>query len=99
MSAEIPNNVDLDHDQQLRRALGVWHPRFLKWWSEVGPEGFDTSRVYLRTAISASADGWANYAYVRMPEYRWGIFLAPPQNRKIGFGDHPDADVWQTLPG
>jgi benzoyl-CoA 2,3-epoxidase subunit B len=99
MTAEIPNNVDLDHDPQLRRALAAWHPHFLEWWNEVGPEGFDTSRVYLRTAISASADGWANYAYVRMPEYRWGIFLAPPQNRKIGFGDHPDADVWQTLPG
>jgi benzoyl-CoA 2,3-epoxidase subunit B len=99
MSAEIPNNVDLDHDQQLRRALGVWHPRFLAWWNEVGPEGFDTSRIYLRTAISASADGWANYAYVRMPEYRWGVFLAPPQNRKVGFGDRPEAEVWQALPG
>jgi len=99
MIGEIPNNVDLDHDQQLRRALATWHPRFLQWWNEVGPEGFEASTVYLRTAISASADGWANYAYVKMPEYRWGIFLAPPENRKVGFGDNPDADPWQQVPG
>jgi benzoyl-CoA 2,3-epoxidase subunit B len=99
MSAEIPNNVDLDHDATLRRALGTWHPRFLRWWREVGPEGFDTSRVYLRTAISVSAEGWANYGYVRMPEYRWGIFLAPPLPRKVGFGDNPEADPWSVVPG
>src|SRR6266481_521184 len=99
MSGEIPNNVDLDNDAQLKRALSTWHPRFLKWWNEVGPDGFDTSRVYLRTAISASSEGWANYAYVRMPEYRWGIFLAPQLQRKIGFGDHPELDPWQQVPG
>jgi benzoyl-CoA 2,3-epoxidase subunit B len=87
MIGDIPNNVDLDNDAQLKRALSAWHPHFLDWWREVGPEGFDTSQVYLRTAISASGDGWANYGYVTMPEYRWGIFLAPPQSRKIGFGD------------
>src|SRR6266478_4403017 len=97
--SEIPNNVDFDHDQQLRRALAGWHPKFLQWWNEVGPEGFDTSTVYLRTAVSASADGWANYAYVRMPEYRWGIFLAPPEDRKIGFGDRLDETPWQQVPG
>ncbi|HYL59670.1 MAG TPA: benzoyl-CoA 2,3-epoxidase subunit BoxB, partial [Candidatus Acidoferrales bacterium] len=99
MSGEIPNNVDLDHDPQLKRALSVWHPRFLKWWQDVGPDGFQQSEVYLRTAISASAEGWANYGYVRMPEYRWGIFLAPPEKRTIGFGDHPEVDPWQQVPG
>ncbi len=99
MSDEIPNNVDLEHDRQLSRALETWHPRFLQWWRDMGPEGFDTSQVYLRTAISASADGWANYGYVRMPEYRWGIFLAPPGKKRIGFGDHVEDEPWQTLPG
>jgi benzoyl-CoA 2,3-dioxygenase component B len=99
MPAEIPNNVDLGSDPQLQRALATWHPHFLRWWSEVGPVGFDTSEIYLRTAISASADGWANYGYVRMPEYRWGVFLAPQTDRKIGFGDHPEADAWQQVPG
>jgi benzoyl-CoA 2,3-epoxidase subunit B len=96
---EIPNNVDLDHDPQLKRALDTWHPRFLQWWDEVGPDGFQQSQVYLRTAISASSKGWANYAYVRMPEYRWGIFLAPQEKRTIGFGDHPELDPWQQVPG
>jgi benzoyl-CoA 2,3-epoxidase subunit B len=96
---EIPNNVDLDHDAQLKRALSLWHPRFLKWWEEVGPEGFQQSQIYLRTAISASSEGWANYAYVRTPDYRWGIFLAPQEQRKIGFGDHPELDPWQQVPG
>ncbi|HKV55813.1 MAG TPA: benzoyl-CoA 2,3-epoxidase subunit BoxB [Candidatus Binataceae bacterium] len=99
MINEIPNNVDLDHDPQLKRALSLWHPGFLKWWNEVGPDGFQQSQVYLRTAISASADGWARYGYVAMPEYQWGIFLAPQQRQKIGFGDHPDQDCWQQVPG
>ena len=43
-------------------------------------------QVYLRTAISVDADGWANFDYVKMPDYRWGIFLAPTPSaeRKIG---------------
>jgi benzoyl-CoA 2,3-dioxygenase component B len=100
MSNEIPNNVNLDHDQQLRRALGLWHPHYLDWWREVGPEGFGASRAYLRTAISVSPEGWANYGYVRMQDYRWGIFLAPAvPDRKIGFGDHYGEPVWQQVPG
>jgi benzoyl-CoA 2,3-dioxygenase component B len=99
MIGDIPNNVDLDNDAQLKRALSAWHPHFLDWWREVGPEGFDTSQVYLRTAISASGEGWANYGYVAMPEYRWGIFLAPPQTRKIGFGDETATEPWQNVPG
>jgi len=99
MSNEIPNNVDLDHDPQLRRALSVWHPHYLDWWRDSGPDGFDTSQIYLRTAISASADGWANYGYVKTADYRWGIFLAPAANRTIGFGDNFGAPVWQMVPG
>jgi len=25
--------------------------------------------------------------------------MAPPENRKVGFGDNPDADPWQQVPG
>jgi benzoyl-CoA 2,3-dioxygenase component B len=99
MINEIPNNVDLEHDSQLHRALSTWHPHYLDWWRESGPDGFDLSQVYLRTAISASADGWANYGYVRMAEYRWGIFLAPATERRIGFGDNFGQPVWQMVPG
>src|SRR4029078_4684776 len=33
------------------------------------------------------------------PEYRWGIFLAPPEQRSIGFGDDFGKAVFQELPG
>ncbi|HYS08299.1 MAG TPA: benzoyl-CoA 2,3-epoxidase subunit BoxB [Myxococcales bacterium] len=95
----IPNNVDLSSDRRLQRALEQWQPNFLGWWNEVGPEGFQAHRVYLRTAISVETDGWANFDYVRMPEYRWGIFLEPKSDRKIGFGDNQGQPVWEEVPG
>ena len=99
-SERIPNNVGLSDNRRLRRALESWQPNYIKWWQELGPErstGFD---VYLRTAISVETDGWANFGFVKMPEYRWGIFLAKPDlNRKIPFGDHLGEPVWQDVPG
>ena len=55
----------------------------------MGPQGFqDYHQVYVRTAISVDPEGWAHFEYVKLPEYRWGIFLADPiHDRKIGFGD------------
>lgn len=95
----IPNNVDLADNRRLRRALESWQPKFLEWWQEVGPDGFQTKDVYLRTAVSVEPGGWAQFGHVKMPDYRWGIFLAPPEeNRTIGFGDHKGDPVWQTLP-
>src|SRR5512139_3302452 len=100
LSAKIPNNVDLDHDPKLRRALEAWQPKYVEWWKEVGPMGFQTADVYLRTAVDVGAQGWANFEYVKMPDYRWGIFLAKPEpDRRIGFGDLPDEPVWQDVPG
>jgi len=100
-SERIPNNVDLKQDRRLQRALERWQPKFLDWWKEMGPEGFqDAHKVYLRTAISADTDGWAHFEYVKMPEYRWGIFLAEPEkDRKIGFGDFEGENAWQEVPG
>ncbi len=96
----IPNNVDLAHDPRLARALERWHPRFLDWWMRVGPEGFQTSQVYLRTAVSVKSKGWAVFDYVRMPDYRWGILLAPAvEGRTIPFGEHVGEPVWQDVPG
>ena len=99
-SERIPNNVGLSDNRRLRRALESWQPNYIKWWQELGPErstGFD---VYLRTAISVETDGWANFGFVKMPEYRWGIFLAKPDlDRKIPFGDHLGEPVWQDVPG
>ena len=96
----IPNNVDLSSDRRLQRALEQWQPNFLQWWNEVGPEGFQSHQVYLRTAISVEANGWAHFDFVRMPEYRWGIFLEPRDGeRKIGFGDVMGEPVWDEVPG
>ena len=100
LDSKIPNNVDLSSDKRLQRALERWQPEFLAWWREVGPEGFQASNVYLRTAISVGASGWAHFDYVRMPEYRWGIFLEDPvPDRRIGFGDQLGEPVWQEVPG
>jgi benzoyl-CoA 2,3-epoxidase subunit B len=99
-SQRIPNNVDLSTDRTLQRALERWQPAFLNWWSETGPANSATLQVYLRTAVSVDRDGWANFGYVRMPEYRWGIFLTPrDENRRVNFGDHHGQPAWQEVPG
>ncbi len=100
LSERIPNNVSLASDRRLQRALEQWQPKFLSWWREMGPEGFQAHDVYLRTATSADARGWAHFDFVRMPDYRWGIFLADPvADRRIGFGDDYGKPVWQDVPG
>src|SRR5262249_4614096 len=97
----IPNNVDLADNRALQRALEHWQPHFPDWWEEMGPAAFAGSEVYLRTATAVDERrGWASYGMVRMPEYRWGIFLADPMpDRRIGFGDACDEPVWQQVPG
>jgi benzoyl-CoA 2,3-dioxygenase component B len=97
---KIPNNVNLSTDKTLQRALERWQPNYLQWWKEMGPEGSVNFDVYLRTAISADASGWAHFAYVKMPDYRWGIFLAAPETgRQINFGEHKGEPAWQDVPG
>jgi len=96
----IPNNVDLSSDRRLQRALENWQPRFLDWWRDMGPDGAQSFDVYLRTAISTDANGWANFGHVKMPDYRWGIFLAERDpNRVIAYGDNKGKPVWQDVPG
>ena len=96
----IPNNVHLADDKKLQRALEAWQPNFISWWKDMGPVGFQEDDVFLRTAVSVDHDGWAHFDYVKMPDYRWGIFLTDPvADRKIGFGDHYGEPVWQQVPG
>jgi benzoyl-CoA 2,3-dioxygenase component B len=96
----IPNNVDLSSDRRLQRALENWQPRFLDWWKDMGPDGTSAFDVYLRTAISTDANGWANFGHVKMPDYRWGIFLADRDpNRAIAYGDNKGKPAWQDVPG
>ncbi|HWW83189.1 MAG TPA: benzoyl-CoA 2,3-epoxidase subunit BoxB [Vicinamibacterales bacterium] len=100
-SERIPNNVDLSGNKRLQRALEHWQPKYLQWWRDMGPHGFqDYHQVYVRTAVSVDPEGWANFEYVKLPEYRWGIFLAEPvHDRRIGFGDFHGQPVWQEVPG
>ena len=99
-SERIPNNVDLASDRTLQRALEQWQPNYLKWWSDMGPDGAQDFDVYLRTAVSVEPGGWAHFDHVKMPDYRWGIFLAPPEpGRRIHFGEHMGEPAWQDVPG
>src|SRR5919206_334360 len=96
----IPNNVNLSEDKKLQRALEKWLPNYLDWWREMGPEGFQDKDVWLRTAIDVGSEGWAHFDYVKMPEYRWGIFLEPAQpDAKVGFGDNYGQPAYQEVPG
>jgi len=97
----IPNNVDLASDRRLKRALEAWHPKFMDWWCNHGPDQYQDKAVYLRTAISVDKDGWAQFDHVKMPDYRWGIFLAENNRdeKTINFGEHKGEPVWQEVPG
>ena len=99
-SEKIPNNVDLAADKRLQRALEHWQPRYLDWWKEMGPSDFNANDVYLRTAVSVDREGWAQFGYVKMPDYRWGIFLTEREkDRQMSFGDHAGEAAWQEVPG
>jgi benzoyl-CoA 2,3-dioxygenase component B len=96
----IPNNVDLASDRRVLKALEKWHPGYITWWNDLGPEGFQESLVYLRTAVAVDGAGWAKFDYVKMPDYRWGVLLATPvQDRRVPCGEHYGQPAWQEVPG
>jgi benzoyl-CoA 2,3-dioxygenase component B len=96
----IPNNVGLSEDRRVLKALERWHPGYIDWWKDMGPEGFQDAMVYLRTAVGVDPKGWAKFDYVKMPEYRWGVLLAPQEEgRTIPFGEHLGEPAWQEVPG
>ena len=99
LDAKIPNNVNLSSDRKLQRALESWQPQYIEWWNEMGPSGYQNDDIYLRTAVSVEPGGWANYDYVKMPDYRWGIFLSPTDVDTINFGDNIGKPVWDRCPG
>ena len=96
----IPNNVGLSSDRKVLKALEKWHPGYLDWWNRLIPQNFQESMVYLRTAVSVDPKGWAKFDYVKMPEYRWGVLLAPEvDGRTIPMGEHKGEPAWQEVPG
>src|SRR3546814_15137951 len=99
-TSRIPNHVDLSDNRRLQRALEVWQPKFLDWWQDMGPAGFQAREAYLRTATSVAAAGWAKFGYVKMPDYRWGILLAVPEkDRNVSFGNHKAEEAGQAGKG
>jgi benzoyl-CoA 2,3-dioxygenase component B len=100
LDAKIPNNVGLSDDPKLQRALERWLPKYLEWWHDMGPTDFEDKPVFLRTAVSVDRGGWANYDYVKMPDYRWGIFLSPNDKAPtVKCGDDAGAPAWMDVPG
>ena len=96
----IPNNVGLSSDRRVLKALEKWHPGYINWWNDLIPRQFQESPVYLRTAVCVDPKGWAKFDYVKMPEYRWGVLLAPQvEDRKIPCGEHAGEPAWQEVPG
>lgn len=96
----IPNNVGLSSDRRVLKALEKWHPGYISWWNDLIPQQFQASDVYLRTAVSVDPKGWAKFDYVKMPDYRWGILLAPEvEDRVIPCGEHAGEKAWQEIPG
>ncbi len=96
----IPNNVGLSSDKRVLKALEKWHPGYIQWWSDLIPKKFQESLVYLRTAVSVDPKGWAKFDYVKMPEYRWGVLLAPAvEDRTIPCGENSGEPAWQEVPG
>jgi benzoyl-CoA 2,3-dioxygenase component B len=81
--SQDPEQRRVEPDKRLQRARsgnGV-----LEWWNSVGPTDFNAKDIY-RTAVSV--EGRLGTTAVKMPDYRWGIFLHPQeQGRVIGFGD------------
>jgi benzoyl-CoA 2,3-dioxygenase component B len=97
---QIPNNVGLSSDKRVLKALEKWHPGYINWWNDLIPQNFQKSLVYLRTAVSVDPKGWAKFDYVKMPEYRWGVLLAPQvEGRTIPCGEHAGEPAWQEVPG
>lgn len=99
-NATIPNNVDLADNRRLMRALEQWMPSYMDWWHEMGPTDFHGDQVYLRTAINTNIHRESAWGHVKMPDYRWGIFLTDPDpDRTISHGEFKGQPVWQEVPG
>ncbi len=89
-STQIPNNVGLTEDARVLQGAGDLASRLPRAGGRRHGAGrLQESLVYLRTAVSVDPKGWAKFDYVRMPEYRWGVLLAPQEEgRKVRFGRH-----------
>ncbi len=100
LDTKIPNNVGLSDDLGCNAHSRAGCRSTSTGGARSARSTHQGDDVFLRTAISVGQEGWANFDYVRMPEYRWGIFLADAEpDRRIAFGDRKGESVWQEVPG
>jgi benzoyl-CoA 2,3-dioxygenase component B len=96
----IPNNVGLDAEPALAATLARFRAGYMDWWRECGPQGFDAADCYLRMPVAADARGWAAYEYVKLPEFRWGVYQsAPVPERRALFGRLAGRPALAEVPG
>ena len=99
LACAIPNNVGLAEKPELKSSFDWFGAEFRKWWFECGPVGIRDNEVYLRTPTGVDAGGWAQYGFVPMSQYRWGVFQAHAKPGRLAlFGDVAGRPVWQALP-
>ncbi len=66
----------------------------------MGPDGRATTTCICAPPSASTPQGWAQFGHVKMPDYRWGIFLNRAEaDRKVHFGDHKGENAWQDVPG
>src|SRR5512134_2382340 len=99
-NAVIPNNIGLESQPALAKTLAWFKGGYMKWWRECGPQGFDAAQCYLRMPVAADARGWASYEYVKLPEFRWGVFQADRvADRPALFGRRAGQAKLEDVPG
>lgn len=99
LACPVPNNVGLAEKPGLRKSLEWFDLEFRKWWFDCGPAGIRDNEIYLRTPVGVDAGGWAQYGFVPLSQYRWGVFQAPEKPGRVAlFGAIAGQPVWQTLP-
>ncbi len=99
LACSVPNNVGLREKPGLRKSLEWFDVEFRKWWFDCGPAGIRDNEIYLRTPVGVDPGGWAQYAFVPLSQYRWGVFQAPAKPGRVAlFGAIAGQPVWQTLP-
>jgi hypothetical protein len=66
------------------KALEKWHPGLSSTGGRTWGRKASRNRWSICAPRSVDPKGWAKFDYVKMPEYRWGILLAPQEeDRKI----------------
>ena len=72
-SSTIPNNVNLNEDRKIQRALEKWQPAFLNWWENFGPNWAAKDDIFLRMYYNIDFKGkwiWNYRIPFRLMYYR-----------------------------